>query len=59
MRVRLTQVAGVGGVGAESVFDDDDWQVGMLLAKAFEPAAGGVPLGASEQQDHVEREGQL
>ncbi len=44
MRARLTQVAEVGGVGAESVFDDDDWQVGMLLAKAFEPAASGVPL---------------
>ena len=33
-----------GGVGAEGVFDNDDRQVGMLLAKAFEPAAGGVPL---------------
>ena len=35
---------GGGGVGAEGVFDDDDRQVGMLLAKPFEPAAGGVPL---------------
>ena len=34
----------MGGVGAEGVFDDDDRQVGMLLAKPFEPAAGGVPL---------------
>ena len=32
MRAR-TQVAEVGGVGAEGVFDDDDRQVGMLLAK--------------------------
>ncbi len=44
MRASLTQVAEVGGVGAEGVFDDDDRQVGMLLAKPFEPAAGGVPL---------------
>ena len=36
------QVAKVGGVGTEGVFDDDDRQVGMLLAKPFEPAAGGV-----------------
>ena len=34
----------MGGVGAEGVFDDDDRQVGMLLAKRFEPAAGGVSL---------------
>ena len=34
----------MGGVGAEGVFDNDDRQVGMLLAKPFEPAAGGVPL---------------
>ena len=32
-----------GGVGARA-FDNDDRQVGMLLAKLFEPAAGGVPL---------------
>ena len=44
MHPSLTQVAKVGGVGAEGVFDDDDRQVGMLLAKPFEPAAGGVPL---------------
>ena len=44
MRASLTQVAEVGGVGAEGVFDDDDRQVGMLLTKPFEPAAGGVPL---------------
>ena len=44
MRASLTQVAKVGGVGAEGVFDNDDRQVGMLLAKPFEPAAGGVPL---------------
>ena len=44
MRASLAQVAEVGGVGAEGVFDDDDRQVGMLLAKPFEPAAGGVPL---------------
>ena len=44
MRASLTQVAEVGGVGTEGVFDDDDRQVGMLLAKPFEPAAGGVPL---------------
>ena len=44
MRASLTQIAEVGGVGAEGVFDDDDRQVGMLLAKPFEPAAGGVPL---------------
>ena len=44
MRASLTQVAKVGGVGAEGVFDDDDRQVGMLLAKPFEPAAGSVPL---------------
>src|SRR5271157_4032849 len=44
MRASLTQVAKVGSVGAESVFDDDDRQVGMLLAKPFEPAAGSVPL---------------
>ena len=29
MRASLTQVAKVGGVGAEGVFDDDDRQVGM------------------------------
>src|SRR5271166_2923431 len=40
MRASRTQVAKVGGVGAEGVFDDDDRQVGMLLAKPFEPAAG-------------------
>ena len=34
----------MGGVGAEGVFDDDDRQVGMLLAKPFQPAAGGIPL---------------
>jgi hypothetical protein len=34
----------VGGVGAEGVFDDDHWQMGMLLAKSFQPAAGGIPL---------------
>ena len=44
MHHSLTQVAKVGGIGAEGVFDDDDRQVGMLLAKPFEPAAGGVPL---------------
>ena len=44
MRASLTQVAEVGCVGAEGVFDDDDRQVGMLLAKPLEPAAGGVPL---------------
>ena len=44
MRASLTQVAEVGGVGAEGVFDDDHRQMGMLLAKLFEPAAGGVPL---------------
>jgi hypothetical protein len=44
MRASLSQIAKVGGVGAEGVFDDDDWQVGMLLAKPFQPAAGGVPF---------------
>ena len=44
MRASLTQVAEVGGVGAEGVFDDDDRQVGMLAAKTLEPAAGGIPL---------------
>jgi len=36
------QVAEVGSVGAQSVLDDNDRQVGMLLAKAFQPAARGV-----------------
>ena len=44
MRASLKQVAEVGGVGAEGVFDDDDRQEGMLLAKRFEPAAGGISL---------------
>ena len=34
----------MGGIGAERVFDDDDRQMGMLLAKRVEPTAGGVPL---------------
>src|SRR5207247_86187 len=42
MHVGVAQVVEVGGVGAESVLDDDDGQVGMLLAKLFQPAAGGI-----------------
>src|SRR5271167_2009258 len=42
--VSFTQVAQVWGVSAETVLDDDDGQVGMLLAKALQPAAGGVSL---------------
>ena len=44
MRAGLAQVAKVWCVGTEGVFDDDDRQMGMLLAKLFQPAAGGVPL---------------
>ena len=43
-RASLGQVVEMGGVCAEGVFDDDDRQMGMLLAKLFEPAAGGIPL---------------
>jgi hypothetical protein len=43
-RAGLAQVAQVGSVGAEGIFDDDDRQMGMLVAKRLEPAAGGVPL---------------
>lgn len=42
MRVRRAQVVEVRSVGAEGVLDNDDRQVGMLLAKAFQPAAGRV-----------------
>src|SRR5271157_1708578 len=42
--VSFTQVAQVWGVSAETVLDDDDEQVGMLLAKVLQPAAGGVAL---------------
>ena len=44
VRTGLAQVAEVGCVGAEGVFDDDHRQMGMLLAKPFQPTAGGVPL---------------
>ena len=44
VRAGLAQVAQVWCVGTEGVFDDDDRQMGMLLAKLFQPAAGGVPL---------------
>ena len=40
----LGQVLQVRGVGAEGVFDDDDRQMGMLLAELFQPAAGGIAL---------------
>jgi len=38
------EVAQVRGVGGQGVLDDDDREVGMLLAELFEPAAGGIPL---------------
>ena len=36
------QVAQVGSIAAEGVFDDNDLQKGMVRAKVFQPAAGGV-----------------
>ena len=44
VRASLAEVAQVGSVGTEGVFDNDDRQMGMLLAKRLEPAAGGVSL---------------
>src|SRR5271165_3579957 len=44
VRTGLAQVAEMRCVGAEGVFDDDHRQMGMLLAKPFQPTAGGVPL---------------
>ena len=44
MHAGLGQVLQVRGVGTEGVFDDDDRQMGMLLAKLFQPAAGGIAL---------------
>src|SRR3954453_12997686 len=38
------EVAQVGSVGGQSVLDDDDGELGMLLAKLFQPAAGGIAL---------------
>ena len=42
VRTGLAQVVEVRRVNAEGVLDDDHGQVGMLLAKAFQPAAGGI-----------------
>src|SRR6202044_2968230 len=36
------QVAQVWGIAAEGIFHDNDRQMGMVFAKAFQPAAGGV-----------------
>ena len=43
-RAGLAQVAEVRCVGTERVLDDDHRQMGIFSAKAFEPAASGVPL---------------
>ncbi len=42
--VGIAQVAQMRSIGAEAVLDDDDGQVRMLLAKMFQPTAGGVTL---------------
>ena len=44
VRAGTAQVVQVRGVGAEGVLDDDNGQVGMLLAKVLQPAAGGIAL---------------
>ena len=41
---RAAQVLQVRGVGGQGVFDDDDWQMGMLATELLEPAAGGMAL---------------
>jgi|GEM_PF-6256695 len=55
VRTGLAQVVEVRRVGAECVLDDDHGQVGMLVAKAFQPAAGGIAfaivLGVAVQID--------
>ena len=32
------------GIGTEGVLDDDHRQMGMLLAKSFQPATSGIAL---------------
>ena len=49
----VAQVVEVRGVGAESVLDDDDGQVGMLLAKAFQLVGNLVKAGVQSLEKRI------
>jgi hypothetical protein len=42
--VGFHEISDVGCVGAESIFGDDDRQIGMILSEFEEPPSGGVAL---------------
>jgi hypothetical protein len=44
VRAGFAQVVEVRSVGAEGVLDDDDGQVGMVLARALQSTTGGIAL---------------
>ena len=43
-RFRLQKIVEGGGIGTQAVFEDNNWQMWVILSKAFQPTPGSIFL---------------